>query len=227
MKYLLLTCILLAGCGMPETARAARQAEQAVEGIGITIREVAPLLDGVKDDVQRTKLREAFQKIIKLVQSAKISLQPNLVYLSDGREIRVDTTSEQAAKATDTFCQKAAIQSGRAAVEVEQRMEWEQTLLSFVDPNNLEGLLTGLSVLLFGSGTVGLIVARTLKAFQTHKAALQDALMYGKEGLKINPDDNRNIEKLKEQHAARQRARGTHSLIAEQLTRIKQHGPHA
>lgn len=226
MRLTLLICLLLAGCGMPETARAAKQADQAVDGIAILVKDSVPVINNIENDEQRRQLQEGLQKVIKLVQSAKVSMQPVLMYLGEGREIKVDTTPEEAVKSTESFVAKAHVQAGRAAVEVEDSLSWSGMFLSFLDPNNLEGWLVGLSTLLFGSGAAGLVVARVVKTIRMHKEAVADAVAFGRKAKALDPKDQEAIDALKEEEAKRQQARGTKPIIDAALTRIKTHGTH-
>lgn len=231
MRLTLLICLMLAGCGMPETARAAKQADQAVEGIGIVLEENSNIVNNISDEAQRKKLQEVMQRVIKLVQSAKVSMQPVLSYLSDGKEIKVDTTPQEAAKQPDTFAIKSSLQAGRASVEVENRLAWTDMLLSLTDPSGLEGWLVGLSSLLLGSGTAGLIIARVLKTIRTykeqleqHKEAVVDAVAFGRKAKTLDPKDQEAIDALKATEAKTQQARGTKAIIDAALVRIKTHG---
>jgi hypothetical protein len=231
MRYLLLICLILTGCGMPQTAQATRQADQAVEAIGIMIAQNAEVVNKIDNAEQREKLQLAFQKIGKLVQATRISLQPAITYLSDGKEIKLDTTPEQAVKDTDAFVMKANIQAGKAAVEVEDRLSWTSLFLSFVDPSNLEGWLVGLSTALFGSGAAGLVAVRILRTIRTykteleqHKEAVVDAVAFGRRARELDPKDEKTIEDFKANEAKKQQARGTKPIIDAALTRIKNHG---
>lgn len=225
MKYILLILVCLAGCGMPETARATRQAEQAVEGISMILDDAVPVINEIKDEEQRKKLQEGLRRILVLVQSARLSLQPVITYLG---EVKVETTSKEAASQPEIFATKAALQSGRAAVEVEDRLSWNDMFLSFVDPSSLEGWLVGLSTLLLGSGTAGIIIARVVKTIGTYKNALVDQVAYTKKTKELDasdPEDAAQIAVIKEQEAERQKARGTKAIIDEALQKVK-HGTH-
>jgi hypothetical protein len=214
---------------MPETARSAKQAEQGVEAIGEIITVAAPFIDEIDDEAQREKLREAFKKVITLVQSARLSLQPVLAYLGDGKEIKVETTVKEAVASPEVFATKAALQAGRAAIEVEDRLTWTDMFLQFLDPSAIEGIIMNLSLLLTGSGAAGYVAIRIFKTIKTYKEALIDQVMYTKKTKELDasdPDDAKEIDRIKEQEAMRQKARGTKPIIDEALQKVKD-GSHA
>lgn len=214
MRYLL-CLLLLASCGMPETARSAKQAEQAVDGVTQIVKEFP------KDEA---KAKEAFAKILKLLQSAKISLQPVLVYLGEGNDIKVETSVQEAVKQPDIFVAKATMQAGRAAVEVENRLTWEQYL--DWELSDLESWISTLSLALTGSGAAGIAVIGVMRTIRRYKNTITDAVAFGKEAKAIDPKDTDALEALKERHAQRQKARGTKGLIDSSLQKVKD-GSHA
>lgn len=214
MKYLLICLVLLSGCAMPETARATKQADQAVEGIGMLVDEITPIVSSIKDDDQRAKIRAVLEHILELVQSARMSISPSLAYLGDAR---VDTSAKEAATKTKVFVAKAAIQAGRASAEVESTLAWSDMLGSFFDPSTLEGWLVGISTLLTGSGALGLVIAKTIR----YKAALQDQIAYTRERQAIPADDVKAIDELQKKHAQRQKIRGTKAIIDNNLQKVK------
>lgn len=208
---------------MRETAKATMQAGQAADGIQILIKDSQPMLANISDERTRQQIIDLWNKIITLTKSIKLSIQPAVEYCSNGENIKPETTSDEAAKDTVGFSQKAAHQAGRASQEVSTTLFWSNIIDSIL-PTDLQGWLTMISVALTGSGTAGVALFGVISTVKKYKTAVTDTIAYNKETSGLNPDDAedaKKIECLKKKHAARQSKNGTKGIIDKQLATVK------
>ena len=209
---------------MRETAKATMQAGQAADGIQLLIKDSQPMLANISDEKVRQQVIDLWNKIIILTKSIKLSIQPAVAYCSNGENIRVETTPEQAAKDPQSFSQQTAMQAGKASQEVSQALFWSQ-ILDAILPGDLQSWLTMISVALTGSGTAGVAIYGVISTIKKYKTAVIDAVAYHKETIGLDPDDEddaKQIEFLKKKHAARQAKNGTKKIIDTNLATAKE-----
>lgn len=177
---------------------------------GCTPREVAKsaiqaeqalkaISDTTKDDGTR-----------KLADAGMVAMAPVVDYLSDGERIDVDTSSEGAANDPDGFALKVAIQSGKAQQQVAAIRAWKNASLDWMS-------LLGAG--LAGSGGIGLVAAKILTTINRYKNGLKDAIHYGKAVQEAETDEE--VEKIKQEHAQRQAANGTKTVIDKAIVEVK------
>lgn len=216
MKPTLLIALLMLAACTPQTARAQKQADQALEGTQRILRS----FEGYYSDLSPEQA-ESFKALViqtdKLVTSARRSLAPALKLLARNKPIEVDTTVEEAVDSTDTFVQKAMVQAVRAEVEVERVLTWQTTIKNWVYQN------TSLLTLGFGTGGIGLLLSSIFaKLVQVHlrDKKVQESLASGSVLLSKATSVGEE-ELLKEALEAEQKRAGIHSHIVKTLDKAK------
>jgi hypothetical protein len=213
LVILWLILVLCVGCQARETNLALQQADQATEASQRVMAEkIAPHVAALPPDVQQS-VKDAMDQVCGLLTSARTSLRPALT-LTAGNEPppQTDTTVEEAIEKPQQFTAKAAMQVGRATVEVERIGWWLQVsavALKFGEAagNNLLALILG------GSGGTGLLVAGVLRHVGRLKTAVSDAVKFGNDAVAVAPDDADARRQLIVKHKAIQEANGTKRLI--------------
>lgn len=167
-KLFCVLCIamLCTGCGHREVAKAALQAQQAIDA-SVKLIDTSP-----KD----AKL---------LLHQAHESLSPVLDYLSDGQTIKVDTTVEEATTQPETFVHKATVQAARAGMENEMNQRYSEAASFGYDT---------LMAALMGSGGAGLVIAKVLSTIKKYKTAVQDQIDYHKDVADAAPEEKIAIQ---------------------------------
>ena len=206
MRLIILAgALLLPGCGTLENARAAKQADQAVEAIAKTVQ--APTF---KED-----LDNQIPIILTLADSARTSLEPVIKELSNNEVVEVPTCVEDALANAHVFAIKAAMQAGRAQAEADRNNRLRS--MAAASGSGLAGILA----LLAGSGTAGAGLLMVFNLIKKYKSAIGDAVAYGKDVTSVDPKDDAAIEDIKQKHAAVQKAKGTKAIIESALTKHK------
>lgn len=219
LLVVLVTCwlvlVLGTGCAARETNKSLQQSDQAQEAAQRVLAEkLAPLIAQLTEEANR-QAREAIDQVLQLLASGRGSLRPALA-LTAGNEPPppVDTTVEEAVQNPHAFTTKAAQQTGRAQVEVEN-IGWWLSVASIVIQYGqaIGGSLA--SQLLTGTGMGGLATAALLLWRQTAtlRRALGDSVQFGNEAVDIKPDDDKARGALVKRHKERQRLHGTQGLI--------------
>jgi hypothetical protein len=184
MKYMLFLVILCCGCARTEQVRALTQADQAIDGIKIEVKQPQP-------DIP---------KVIKLCDSAKLSIKPSL-----DTEVKVETSVQDAVQNTDHFTHAAAIQAGKAQAEA------DHPVMSILESSGLDSLLiAGLGGL---SPGLALILQRLYGVYKLKKKADEDQVAYSEDITQAKTDED--IKAVQDKHYARQMQNGTHKTLYE------------
>ncbi len=223
--FLFLLMILLpCGCQQRETNLSLQQSDQAAEGAQkILAHRVSPLVDGLPPEIHAA-ITAALDDVNVLITSSRQSLRPALA-LTAGNEAPPETrtTSTMAAEHPQEFARQAAVQSGRAHVEVESYLRWAGIgEIALQWGQAAAGSLV--SQLLLGGGGAGLLAglaglwktARTAGAqVQTLKRAVVDAVAHGEEMEQAETEDD--VRAVKDRSAKRQIVSGTRAVISQAL----------
>ena len=227
--FLFVLAILLpCGCQQRETHLALQQSDQAAEGAQAIVAErIAPLVAGLPPEIHAA-ITAALDDVTLLMVSARESLRPALA-LTAGNEPPPETrtTVRQAVEYPHEFVRAAAVQTGRAHVEVEGYLRWVGVASFAVRWGTaLAGDLA--SQLLLGLGGSGLIAGllgkgvqlwRTAKTATTQagdlKRALTDAVAFGTDMEAAETDAQ--AEQVKDRHKVLQANSGTRPLITQAL----------
>lgn len=208
-----LVLVLSTGCQMRETNLALQQADQAAEASQRVLTEkIAPHVAALPPDVQQA-VKDAMDQVCNLITSARTSLRPALT-LTVGNEPppQSDTTVEEAVERPSQFIAKSAMQTGRAAVEVERVGWWLQMSAIALRFGEAAGSNL-LAIILGGSGGLGLTIAGLMRHIGTLRTAVKDAVSFGNDAVAIAPDDHEARRQLLIKHKAAQRANGTQAVI--------------
>jgi hypothetical protein len=215
LSILCVLCLAVAAC-TPQTARAQKQADQALEATQKLLRDFQAYYGELTPE-QAEQFKTLVFQTDKLVTSARRSLAPALKLLARNKPIEVDTTVEEALESTDTFVQKAMVQSARAEVEVESILTWHNTIKNWVY-SNASTLTTT-----FGTGGIGLLLLSAFgKLVQVHlrDKKVQETLASGSV-LLSKATTVHEEELVKEALEAEQQRAGIHKYVVKTLDKAK------
>lgn len=216
------------GCQQRETNLALQQADQAIEGAQtIIVEKIAPLVASMPPEIHAA-ITAAFDDVGLLLTSGRESMRPGLS-LTAGNEPAPETrtTVRLAVEHPQEFSRAAAVQTGRAHVEVEGYLRWVGVATFAMQWATAvsEDLL---SQLLLGGGAGGVLLGllgkgaqlwRTAKTATAQagdlKRALVDAVTHGEEMEKAETEDD--VKAVKQRSIERQVATGTRPIIKQVL----------
>lgn len=175
---LILACVLVLGCQARETNKALQQADQAAEGSQRVLAErVAPVVAKLPPELQ-TEVRAALDQAVALLTSCRTSIRPALALTANGEPPPpVDTTVEEAVARPQVFISKAAMQTGRAAVEVERIGWWLSVGVVVLQFGQAVAgdMLSQILLLVGGSTGTAAVLAKGIQLWRTAKQATQEA----------------------------------------------------
>lgn len=217
---LLFALLLLSGCQARETSKALTQADQATEAIQRIAQSIADMVNQLPPELQEL-FKAKLEAICILASSARDSMRPART-LTNGNEPppRVDTTVDLAAGNPHEFSRQAAIQTGKAQVEVEGVLWYfdvGQIALNFGKALTQDWLTIFLTAIAgcSGTGAVGLKLYRVYSSLknsvQEKERAARDAVAYGND-MSLANSDTEAAEVIRK-HKAIQKQNGTNDLI--------------
>lgn len=216
MRYLLLVVLffLAAGCTR-ETARAAIQADQAIDAGSALVVQAA----GTEDEEARRRLTQA---AIELFAQARRSLAPVVAMLSAGEKIEVKTLPPASPDGVPEFIAQAQEQTGRAWVEVDEADSLRRVVQYL-------GQLGGdwLSALLLGGGGVAGIAAAglaTWRRLNQWKTAASLIYQTGDKLARADPSRPQEAAQIKLDAAKEQAAAGVSHLVEKSKPKKASHG---
>lgn len=186
-----LIAVLIAGCANHREgaigARNLAEAARALQG-GADVAKVAPAMESVAEALAR-ELDPRSELQATVPASLWIQVPERAVIGAHVQAARIDMEREANERT-------AAMTS------------WAQGQGSL--------LLGGIASAVLGTGA-GAWVIRTLRTLGTTRKALQDAIAYGSDAEAIDPNDQAAKDALQAEHAKRQAARGTQTVIKQAL----------
>lgn len=205
MRYLLLVVLffLAAGCTR-ETARAAIQADQAIDAGSALVVQAA----SAEDEEARRKLSQA---AIDLFAQARRSLAPAIAMLSAGEQVQVKTLPPASPEEVPAFVAAAQEQTGRAWVEVDEADTARRVVqyLGMIGSDWLSSLLLG------GGGVAGIAAAAlaTWRRLNQWKTAATLIYRAGDRLALADPAKPEQADAIKKEEAQVQAAAGVLSLV--------------
>lgn len=217
LAFLACAILLLCGCQARETNKALQQADQAAEGSQRVLAErVAPVVAKLPPELQ-SEVRASLDQVVALLTSCRTSLRPALALTANGEPPPpVDTTVEEAVARPQAFISKAAVQTGRAAVEVE-RIGWWLSVGTIVLQfgQAIGGDLLSQLLLVAGGGTgAAALLAKGVQVYRKARelqAATVDAVAFGNDMAKA--ETNEQAAAVVDAHRKRQDRNGTRKAI--------------
>lgn len=201
---------IVGGCTR-ETAKAAKQADQAVAAIAVKTDTARAEI--AKPEPDRAVIAAALDDVAVLTGAARTSLEPTVRLLeaeSWTGSTTPDTTPADALQHPQAFAQRSAIQAGRAGLEAD-RAEAIRTTVTAIAPvagglaTKLLSALGGAS----GAGAIALWMGRTIVG--RYRQALRTTAQLADDLETAETDDQ--VDAAKDKARAAQLAAGTRPLV--------------
>ncbi len=213
----LLVIFALCGCQARETNLATQQADQAVDAAGqLLAQRVAPAVASLPPDVQAA-VRSALDDAVLLLTSARESIRPALRLTAGSEPAPESPTSAQAAlEHPREFVRRAAVQAGRAEIEVEGYLAWARVGSMALEWGKVAAgdLLSQLLLLTGGGAGAAALLAKGVQIYRKGRelqAATIDAVAFGNDMAKAETD--KQAADVITAHKARQDRNGTRKTL--------------